>query len=51
MKVKTRDPHNLKRIFYSKEWFTRLVSDAEIFEKEIRDYGNSRFRFNVLIRK
>lgn len=50
-KVKTHDPHNLKRIFYSKEWFAHLVPDTEIFEKEIRDYGNCQFRFNVLIRK
>lgn len=53
-KIKTRDSHNLKRIFYSKEWFTRftrLVSNAEIFEQRIQDYGNSQFRFNVLIRK
>ncbi len=50
-KVKTRDSHNLKRIFYSKEWFTRLVSNVEIFEQRIQDYMNSQFRFNVLIRK
>lgn len=50
-KVKTRDSHNLKRIFYSKEWFARLVSNAEIFEQKIQDYGNSQFRFDVLIRR
>lgn len=50
-KVKIHDPHNLKRIFYSRGWFTNLVSDAEIFERGIQDYGNSQFRFNVLIRK
>ncbi len=51
MKTKIHDSHNLKRIFYSKEWFARLVPDAEIFEQEIQDYGNSQFRFDVLIRK
>lgn len=51
MKAKIYDAHNLKRVFYNKQWFTRLVSDAEVFERRIRDYGNSQFRFNVLIRK
>lgn len=49
--AKIYDAHGLKRIFYSKEWFMRLVSDAEVFERRIRDYGNSQFRFNVLIRR
>lgn len=51
IKAKIHDSHNLKRIFYSKEWFAHLVPDAEIFEQKIQDYGNSQFRFDVLIRK
>lgn len=51
IKAKINDSHNLKRTFYNKEWFMRLVSDAEIFEQRIQDYGNSHFRFNVLIQK
>lgn len=51
IKAKIHDSHNLKRIFYSKTWFIHLVLNAEIFEQRIQDYGNSRFRFNVLILK
>lgn len=51
MKVKIHDSHNLKRIFYKKEWFADLIPNVKIFEHRIRDYGNAQFRFNVLIRK
>lgn len=48
-KVKTPDTHNLKRIFYERGWFANLGPNISIFERTIRDYGNSQFRFNVLI--
>lgn len=51
MGVKTQDSHNLKRIFYSREWFINLLPNAEIFERKIREYKNSKFRFNLLLRK
>lgn len=49
LKVKTPDTHNLERTYYSKEWFTNLGSDIEVFEQPISDYGNSQYRFNVVI--
>lgn len=49
--TKVHDSHNLKRIFYLKEWFTNTGYNVKIFERTIQDYGNSKFRFNVLIRK
>lgn len=49
MKVKLPDTHDLERLFYTKEWFFEQASDAQIFERRIRGYGNSEFRFNLLI--
>ena len=42
---------NLKRILYEKRFFLKLFPKAKIFDQSIKGYGNSPFRFNVLIRK
>lgn len=49
IRVKTSDSNNLQRIFYDKELLRSLAPNVSVFEREITDYGNSRFRFNVLI--
>ena len=49
--IKIPEGHNLKRIFYSKTWFTNLIPGSKIFERRIPDYKNSQFRFDVLIWK
>lgn len=47
---------NLKHLYYRKEWFLKISNrlgykNIYILDQDIRDYGNSRFRFNVFIRK
>lgn len=49
LRVKAPDTHNLERIYYSKEWFTNFGSNIRVFEQPISDYGNSQYRFNVVI--
>lgn len=49
--IKTPDSHNLSRLYYDKLWFKTLLPSAEIFDQEIPDYENSKYRFTVLIRK
>lgn len=51
IKVKTPDTHNLNRIFYERGWLANLGPNISIFERAIRNYGNSQFRFNVLIER
>lgn len=48
--VKVPDSHNLTRLFYEKSWFKELFPAAQVFDQEISDYENSKYRFNVLIR-
>lgn len=50
-KIKLPDPHNLERLFYVKGWFDRFAPNSHFFEKRIRDYDNSQFRFHVLIQR
>lgn len=49
--VKAPDTHNLTRLFYEKSWFKELFPAALVFDQEIADYENSKYRFNVLIRR
>lgn len=49
--VKAPDAHNLTRLFYEKSWFKQLFPTAQVFDQEITDYENSKYRFNVLIRR
>lgn len=49
--IKTPDSHNLERLFYNKDWFLQVTPNSHVFEQTIRDYDNSKFRFNVLIQQ
>lgn len=49
--VKIPDAHNLTRLFYEKSWFRQLFPTVQVFDQEITDYENSKYRFNVLIRR
>lgn len=49
--IKTPDSHNLERLFYNKAWFVEVAPNSHVFEQRIRDYDNSKFRFNVLIQR
>ena len=45
----------LEHLYYSKSWFVKNPAVREccvdIFAQDIKDYGNNRFRFNVVISK
>ena len=42
---------HLKRILYDKKFFLKLFPNAKVFDQGIKGYGNSPFRFNVLVKK
>jgi trans-aconitate methyltransferase len=46
---------DLKHLYYDREWFTQFSDESgykiEIFNQNIKEYGNSQFRFNVVIKK
>ncbi len=45
----------LEHLYYSKKWFHEKLAGynchLEIFDQNLKDYGNNRFRFNVVISK
>jgi cyclopropane fatty-acyl-phospholipid synthase-like methyltransferase len=45
----------LDHLYYEREWFTRFADNygykIEIFDQDIKEYANSRFRFNVVMKK
>ncbi len=45
----------LRHLYYEREWFTRFADASgytiKIFDQNIKGYGNSRFRFNVVMKK
>jgi ubiquinone/menaquinone biosynthesis C-methylase UbiE len=45
----------LSHLYFEKGWFTRFSDkygyDTEIFDQNIKGYGNSQFRFNVVMKK
>ncbi len=47
--------HNLQHLYYQKEWFLKFSNDQslglQIFDQKIKGYGNSPYRFNVLLNK
>lgn len=51
LRVKQPNDHNLKRLFYTKEFFWDLFPDATVFNHELEGYENAKYRFNVVIRK
>lgn len=51
LRAKTPDAHNLQRLFYDRRWFSDLFPGSQIFDLEIADYLNSRYRFSVLIQR
>jgi len=51
LRVKEPDGHNLKRLFYKREFFRRIFPNCEIFNHELEGYLNAKYRFNVLIKK
>lgn len=42
---------HLRRQFYEKDFFQNMFQNVELFNQNIEDYGNSPFRFNVLVKK
>jgi trans-aconitate methyltransferase len=50
-----RKYRGLNHLHYEREWFTRFSDtfgcSIEIFDQEIKEYANSRFRFNVVFKK
>lgn len=49
-KVKPSEDHNLRRLFYEREWFEQVLPGVQIIDLTIPDYINSQFRFSVLFR-
>lgn len=49
-RVKPDENHNLQRLAYDREWFRRVLPEAQIFDLDVPDYLNSQFRFSVLWR-
>lgn len=47
--------HNLPHLYYYKEWFVRFAHiqslGVQIFDQKIQGYGNSPYRYNVLLTK
>jgi trans-aconitate methyltransferase len=45
----------LEHLYYEKSWFTQFSDKfgykIEIFDQDFKNYGNSQFRFNVVIKK
>jgi len=50
-KRKKKEDHNLKRLFYTKDFFTHIWPQAKIFDNRLRGYGNARYRFNILVER
>ncbi len=50
-KHKKKEKHNLKRLFYTKDFFADIWPHAKIFDNRLRGYGNARYRFNVLVER
>lgn len=48
---KIPDKHNLKRLQYKKIFFKKMFPNVKIFDQKLKGYGNSKYRFNVLIKK
>jgi len=45
----------LEHLYYEKDWFTQFSDifgyNIEIFDQDFKNYGNSQFRFNVIMKK
>lgn len=45
----------LEHLYYEKEWFVEMAKtlklDIEVFDQQIANYGNNKYRFNVVFRK
>lgn len=50
-KQKKKEEHNLKRLFYTKEFFADIWPHARIFDNRLKGYGNAQYRFNVLVKR
>lgn len=50
-KKKKLEHHNLKRLFYSKNFFKKQYKNSKIFDHWFRGYDNSKYRFNIIINK
>lgn len=50
-KYKKKEKHNLKRLFYTKDFFAHILPHAKIFDNRLRGYGNARYRFNILVER
>lgn len=50
-KSKKKEEHNLKRLFYTKDFFASIWPHAKIFDNRLKGYGNARYRFNILVKR
>lgn len=49
--LKKKESPDLKRFFYKKDFFKKILPNSEVFSRLVPGYGNSKYRFNVLFVK